>query len=137
MVVLVLLGLVVWQWRISVLEEKQKKEVSEIITNIIQEQAKKDLLLPKFVFINADSSSTKELDNKLIKQIADLLTSKYLADDRTKLNDIELKPFFVLPKSDKKGNYILSETQLNELKYHIDFLAKQVDLEVDKTKEER
>lgn len=136
MVIFALLGLVIWQWRISVLEEKQKKEVSEIITNVIQEQAKKDLLLPKIVFINADSTSKKELDKKLTAQIVDILTTKYLTDDKTKFEDIDLKPFFVLPKADKQGNYILSEIQLNELKNHIEFLAKKVDLEVDKTKEE-
>jgi hypothetical protein len=136
MVIFALLGLVIWQWRISALEDKQKKEVSEIITNVINEQAKKDLLLPKFIFINADSSVTKELDKKLTTRIADLLTTKYLADDKKQFKDIDLKPFFVLPKADKQGNYILTETQLNELKNHIEFLAKQVDLEVDRTKEE-
>lgn len=136
MVIFALLGLFIWQWRISALENKQKKEVSEIITNVINEQAKKDLLLPKFIFLNADSSATKEIDKKLITKITDLLTTKYLADDKKQFKDIDLKPFFVLPKADKQGNYILTETQLNELKNHIEFLAKQVDLEVDRTKEE-
>jgi len=118
------------------LEDKQKKEVSEIITNVINEQAKKDILLPKFIFINADSSVTKEIDKKLTTKVIDLLTTKYLTDDKKQFKDIDLKPFFVLPKADKQGNYILTETQLNELKNHIEFLAKQVDLEVDRTKEE-
>lgn len=136
MVVFALLGLVIWQWRINALEDKQKKEVSEIVTNVIQEQAKKDLLLPKIVFINADSSAKKELNKELTIQIAKILTTKYLADDKTQSKDIDLKPFFVFPKADKQGNYVLTEPQLNELKNHIEFLAKQVDLEVDRAKEE-
>lgn len=56
MVVFVLLALVVWQWRISVLGNKQRKEVSEIIHNVVQHQANKNLLLPQIVFLNADSS---------------------------------------------------------------------------------
>lgn len=135
-IVSVLAGIAIWHYRLSDLQNKQQKEVSEIITNVINEQAKKDLLLPKIVFINADSSTKKELDQKLTEQIANLLTTKYLTDDRTQFKDIDLKPFFVLPKADKRGNYIFSETQLNELKNHIEFLTKQVDLEVDRTKEE-
>src|SRR5690606_5145259 len=112
------------------------KEVSEIIANIIKEQSNKDLLLPKIVFINVDSLAKKDLDEKLITKITDLLTTKYLADDKTQFKDIDLKPYFVLPKADKQGNYVLTESQLTELKNHIEFLTKQVDLEVDRTKEE-
>lgn len=136
MVIFVLLGLVIWQWRISVLEDNQKKEISEIITNVIEIQAKKDLLLPKIVFINADKSAKQELNKRLAEQIATILTTKYLADDNTQFKNIDLKPFFVFPKADKQGNYVLSETQLNELKNHIEFLAKQVAVEVARTKEE-
>src|SRR5690606_18172055 len=118
------------------LKNRQQKEVTEIISNIVQEQAKKDLLLPKIVFINVDSTKKNELDKKLTEQIADILTTKYLADDKTKFKDIDLKPFFIFPKANKQGNYVLTETQLNELKNHIEFLAKQVDLEVDRAKEE-
>ncbi len=118
------------------LKNRQQKEVSEIVSNIVQEQAKKDLLLPKIVFINTDSSAKEDINKQLTTQIVSILTTKYLADDKTNFQDINLKPYFVFPKADKQGNYILSETQLNELKNHIDFLAKQVDLEVNRTKEE-
>ncbi len=132
----VLIGIVIWQCQINTLQNRQQKEASEIIANVIQEQSKKDLLLPKIVFINIDSSVKKEIDKKLTEQISDLLTKKYLNDDKTEFKDINLKPFFVLPKTNKQGNYVLSEMQLNELKNHIDFLVKQVDIEVDRTKEE-
>src|SRR5690606_11082073 len=135
-IVSVLAGIAIWHYRLSDLQNKQQKEVSEIIANIIKEQSNKDLLLPKIVFINVDSLAKKDLDEKLITKITDLLTTKYLADDKTQFKDIDLKPYFVLPKADKQGNYVLTETQLNELKNHIEFLAKQVDLEVDRTKEE-
>ena len=128
MVVFVLLGIVVWQYRMGVLKDRQQKEVSEIIHNVVQEQARKNLLLPQIVFINADSSKKNELNEKLIDQISAVLTKKYLSDDSTKFQDLEINPFFVLPnKTDKKGNYILTETQLNDLKNHLDFLTKQVE----------
>lgn len=135
-IVCVLTGIVVWQCQLNTLQNRQKKEVSEIISNVIKEQTRKDLLLPKIIVINTDSLTNKELDEKLTTKITDLLTTKYLADDKTQFKDIDLKSFFVLPKADKQGNYILSETQLNELNNHIEFLTKQVDLEVDRAKEE-
>lgn len=137
MVVSVLLGLVVWQYWLNTLQDKQHKEITDIISNTVKEQANNNLLLPQIVFINADSSSKKELNDKLIEQISEILTKKYLTNDTSKFNDIELKPFFVLPnKPNKNGSYTLTEAQLNELKAHIDFLTKQVDLEIDKAKEE-
>ena len=115
-VVSVLVGIVIWQCQINTLQNRQQKEVSEIIANVIQEQSKKDLLLPKIVFINIDSSVKEELDKKLTEIISDLLTKKYLNDDNTEFKDINLKPYFVLPKTNKQGSYVLSETQLNDLK---------------------
>ena len=135
-IVFVLAGIVIWQCQLNTLQNRQQKEVSEIITNVIQEQAKRDLLLPKIIFIEGNSPTKKELDKKLTVQIANLLTTKYLTNDKTKFKDIDLKPFFVLPKADKQKNYVLSETQLNELKNYIEFLVKQVDIEVDRAKEE-
>lgn len=137
MVVFVLLAIVVWQYRLGVLNDRQQKEVSAVIHNVVHEQAKKNLLLPQIVFINADSSKKKELNEKLIEQISSALTKKYLANDTTKFNDIELKPYFVLPTSkNKNGSYNLTEAQLNELSQHLDFLTKQVDLAVNSSKDE-
>lgn len=137
MVVFVLLAIVVWQWRIGALEDKQRKEVSEIIHNVVQEQANKNLLLPQIVFINADSSQKKELSKQLIDEISTILSKKYLTNDTTNFSDLELKPFYILPnKPNKSGTYSLTETQITDLKNHLDFLTKQVDVELDKAKEE-
>jgi hypothetical protein len=137
MVVFVLLAIVVWQYRLSVLNDRQQKEVSAVIHNVVQEQAKKNLLLPQIVFINADSSKKKELNEKMIEQISSALTKKYLSNDTTKFSDIELKPYFVLPTTkNKNGSYNLTEAQLTELSQHIDFLTKQVDLAVNSSKDE-
>lgn len=137
MVIFVFLGLVVWNARAKSIRKQQELSISNIIDNTIQEQTKKGLLLPKIVFINSDSSSGKELSDTLIKQIAQTLTNRYLANDTTKFSNLDLKPFFVLPnKPNKNGNYILTDAQLNDLKEHLDFLTKQVDIEVDKAKEE-
>ena len=51
-IVCVLTGIVVWQCQLNTLQNRQQKEVSEIISNVIKEQTKKDLLLPKIIFIN-------------------------------------------------------------------------------------
>ncbi|MDP3667162.1 MAG: hypothetical protein Q8R50_10825 [Sediminibacterium sp.] len=137
MVVFIFLAFKIWNSRVSALKHEQEKNVSEIIHNVLNQQANRNLLLPQIVFINADSSMKKELNEKLIKQISETLTKKYLADDTSKFTDIELKPFFVLPnKPNKNGTYTLTEEQLNDLKGHLDFLTKQVDVEVDKAKEE-
>lgn len=137
MVVSVLLGLVVWQYWLNTLQNKQHKEITDIISSTVKEQANNSLLLPQIVFINADSSSKKELNDTLIGRISEILAQKYLHNDTSKFNDIQLKPFFVLPKKpNRNGSYTLTETQLNELKSHIDFLTKQVDLEIEKAKEE-
>lgn len=137
MVVFVLLAIVVWQWRIGALEDTQRKEVSEIIHNVVQEQANKNLLLPQIVIINADSSQKKELSKQLIDEISTVLSKKYLTNDTTNFSNLELKPFYVLPnKPNKSGTYSLTETQISDLKNHLDFLTKQVDVEIDKAKEE-
>lgn len=137
MVVFVLLAIVVWQWRIGALEDKQRKEVSDIIHNVVQEQANKNLLLPQIVFINADSSQKNELNRRLIDEISTVLSKKYLTNDTTNFSDLELKPFYSLPnKPNKSGTYSLTETQITDLKNHLDFLTKQVDVEIDKAKEE-
>lgn len=136
-VVSVLLGLVVWQYWLNSLQDKQHKEITDIINSTIKEQANKNMLLPQVVFINVDSASKKELNEKLVQQISEILTKKYLTNDTTKFSNIELRPFFVLPnKPNKNGSYTLTEAQLNELKSHLDFLTKQVDIEIDKAKEE-
>jgi hypothetical protein len=137
MVVFVLLAIVVWQYRLSVLNDRQEKEVSAVILNVVKEQAKQNLLLPQIVFINADSSKKRELNVKLIEQISLTLTKKYLANDTIKFSEIELKPYFVLSSTkNKDGSYNLTEAQLNELTQHLDFLTKQVDLAVNTSKDE-
>ncbi len=136
-VVFVLAGIVIWKYRLSSLRNKQQKEISEIIHSVVQEQADKNLLLPQIVFIGVDSTGKEGLNKAMVDNISDLLVKKYTSDDTAKFNDIELKPFFVFPnKPNKQGNYTLTEVQLNELKGHLEFLTKQVDIEVDKAKEE-
>jgi hypothetical protein len=137
MIVFALLGVGIWEYNISKLREKQQNEVSNVIRNIVHTQVKKSLLLPKIVFINIDSSKGRELNKKISERISQVLTRQYLNDDTLQFKEIDIKPFFVLPnKSDKNGNYLLTESQLNDLKEHLDFLTRQIDAQVDKMKEE-
>src|ERR1051326_11863 len=122
MIVLISLGLFVWQFNINRLNEKEQLNVSTVIRNSVREEVQKRLILPQIVFINTDSSQKKKLNEKLVEQITQVLTKKYLLNDTVKFKDLDIKPFFVYPKkSDKEVNYTLTESQLDELRSHIDF----------------
>jgi hypothetical protein len=115
----------------------QQQQVSQTIINTVNEQAKLDLLMPDIVFINMDSAHKKQLNDSISKQIATVLTKKYLSNQNVNPSDINFQPFFVFPDSvDTKGNYTLTKTQLDELKNHIQFLTSQVDKAVTATKDE-
>ena len=132
-----IIGLWIWKYNIDALQLEQQKEVTDIIKTTIEHEAQKGELMPELVFINADSSRKQELTDSLISQITNVLTEKYLHNRELSVDDIALKPFFILPnKPDSSGNYILTENQLDELKAHIDFFTKRVEIEVDRTKEE-
>lgn len=134
---LIPLGLFIWKYEINKLQLNQQKEVSDIVRTTIKEQAEKGMLLPKIVFIGANSSQEKQLSDSLINHLSSLLIEKYLKNESIPFKSINIQPFNVLTnKLDKNGNYLLSEEQLNELQSHIDFLTKQLDIEVDKVKEE-
>jgi hypothetical protein len=93
--------------------------------------------MPDIVFINMDSAHKKQLNDSISKQIATVLTKKYLSNQNVNPSDINFQPFFVFPDSvDTKGNYTLTKTQLDELKNHIQFLTSQVDKAVTATKDE-
>ncbi|MBX2960740.1 MAG: hypothetical protein KF732_12385 [Flavobacteriales bacterium] len=131
------LGLVIWQWNIQKVYDNQKIEVTQIIDSKIDEEANKGMLLPKVVFINVDSSNQKQLSDSLLIEIKTFLTDKFVYDKNVSYKDLEIKPYYILPnKPNKNGQYLLTEEQLQELREHIDFLTKQVSIEVDRTKEE-
>jgi hypothetical protein len=132
----ILLGLLVWSCNVSNLEEKGQKDVSAIISRVLKEQSEKKLLLPQIVFVSADTTDAKDINNKLIENLTVFLTNKYLSNEDHSKNAL-IEPFFVLPnKPDKRGNYLLTEPQLIDLKNHLEFLVKQVDSQVSNTKEE-
>lgn len=119
------------------LMQQQQRQVSEVVNNVIKDLADKDLLLPEIIFIQGDTSGQYDYNEKARIQIATILTRKYLLKDTTTFQNLDFQPYFVLPnKSDSSGNYLLTQTQLNELKSHLDFLTKQVDVEVDMVKQE-
>lgn len=120
------------------LMQHQQKQVSEVVHNAIQDLADKDMLLPEIVFIQGNDTTGQNLIADTLKtQIATILSSKYLQEDTATFQDLDFHPYFVLPnKSDSLGNYLLTQNQLNDLKSHIDFLTKQVDVEADKVKQE-
>lgn len=115
----------------------QQEQISQVILQTINEQANQNLLLPELVFINTDTITKKELTESLKKEIANVLSKKYLTNEELNSKKISVQPFFIFPESaDKSGNYKLSKSQLEELKNHISFLSTQVDKAVTQTKEE-
>ena len=117
---------------------RQQQQISQTIINTVNEQAKLDLLMPDVVFINiGDSTHKKQLNDTLAKQIATVLTQKYIGNEKIDPSEIDLQPFFVFPdSSDNNGNYTLTKVQLEKLKNHIQFLTIQIDKAVIETKDE-
>lgn len=131
------IGLWIWKYNIDSLQLEQQKKVTDFIRTTIEFEVQKGKLLPELVFINADSSQKQEFTDSLLSQITTVLTEKYWHNREFAVDDIALRPFFVLTnKPDSTGNYILTRNQLNELKAHIDFLTHQIEKQVDRTKEE-
>lgn len=120
------------------LKAKQEKEISKIINNTIEEYSKKNLLLPKLVFINTDSLTDKQFKDTLKKQVVDLLTRQYLKDDTAQFSNIALQPFFINTASQniKDKKFSFTQEMYDNLIKHLEFLTKQVDVEVTRTKEE-
>lgn len=115
----------------------QQEQVSQTIINTINEQANQNLLLPEIVFINADTIAKKQLTESFKTEIVSVLSKKYLKNEKVNPKEITFQPFFVFPESaDRSGNYMLTKSQLEELKNHIIFLSNQVDKAVTQTKEE-
>ena len=131
------IGLVVWQWNVKKLHTEEQKELTELINTTIEREAKKGLLLPKIIFLKSDTLQKEQFSDSLISQLSSILTEKYLNNESISFDKLDIKPFYILPeKPNKQGQYILTETQLKELNAHLDFLTKQVSIEVDRTKEE-
>lgn len=115
----------------------QQEQVSQTIIKTINEQANKNLLLPEIVFINTDSIAKEKLTESFKKEIAVVLTQKYLTNEEVDPKEVSFQPFYVYPESaDRSGNYKLTKTQLEDLKNHIVYLTTQVDKAVTETKNE-
>lgn len=115
----------------------QQEQVSQTIINTINERANQNLLLPEIVFVNTDTITKKQLTESFKKEIANVLTKKYLTNEKVNPKEVSLQPFFVFPESaDNSGSYKLTKTQLEDLKNHIVFLTTQVDKAVTQTKDE-
>ncbi len=124
----------VWIERVII---SQQEQVSQTVITTINEQAKKNLLLPEIIFINTDTTSKKKLTESFKNEIASVLTKKYLTNEKVNPSEISFQPFFIFPESaDSSGNYKLTKAQLEELKNHIVFLTNQVDKAVTQTKDE-
>lgn len=131
------IGLLIWQWNIKNVYSTQKQEISNIIDSSIQKHSKNGLLLPEVIFINTDSINKKKLSDSLIVEVKSYMRERFLKNNHVDIENFEIQPFYILPdKPNNEGAYVLTQRQLNEIKSHVDFLTKQVSLEVANTKEE-
>ncbi|MBK7106662.1 MAG: hypothetical protein IPH62_15415 [Ignavibacteriae bacterium] len=132
------IGILLWRSNINNLNSELQNKVSDIIKSTVTQQAEKGLLTPEIFFIATDSSKVKELSKELKDKIINTVTELYLKNNNPlSYDEVDVKPFYLLPaKANKSGQYILTERQLNILKEHIIFLAKQVEVETNRTKEE-
>lgn len=134
--ILVLIGISIWNYQSRNIYEKQKTEISDIIRNVVSEQASKNMLLPQIVFINADSIDKQKLNEKFIAQITQSLTERYLKSDSSQtilnISPILSSPFI----RNNQGQYFISEAQANQFKTNIEFLIKQTDNQVASVKDE-
>ena len=132
-----IIGLIIWQWNIKNIYSTQKQEISQIINSAVQKHSKDGLLLPDIILIETDSLNRDKLSDSLIVEIKNYMRERFLNNNKLVLEDLDLKPFYILPdEPNDEGNFLLTQLQLQELKSHIDFLTKQVSLEVSNTKAE-
>lgn len=81
---------------------RQQQQVSQIIINTVNEQAKLDLLMPDIVLINMDSAHYKQLNDSISKHITTVLTIKYLSNQKVNTSKKEKKStLFIFPDSGK------------------------------------
>lgn len=131
------IGLALWQWNIKNIYSNQNIEISNIIDSAVQKHSENGLLLPDIILIKTDSLNKEELSNSLTLEIKSYMRDRFMNNSKLTIQDLDIKPFYVLPdKPNQEGNYLLTKQQLDELKSHIDFLTKQVSIEVNSTKEE-
>lgn len=131
-------GLCVWQYNFERIGERQRQEITETIINTIQREVSQGHLLPEVVFINnADTLRNEKISDSLVAFITKVLVEKYTKGSDLNIENISIKPFYVLPdQADSNGNYVLTQSQLSELKEYMMFLTKQVEKEVERTKQE-
>ena len=133
-------GCFFWHLRNVKVQEMINQErlaVREVIQNTIREQADLNLLLPEIVFINAGGDNKIKIQDSIVSQISRVLAERYSGKAVDIKKTLQITPFFVFPdKPDKNGRYMLTESQLLDLKNHLLFLTSQVDKSVTATKEE-
>lgn len=123
--------------QVEKLIRNQQQAVSASIINTINEQAKQDLFNPNIVFVNLDSANSKKINDSISKQIAVIVAKKYLGNQTPEFKKLKFAAYFKFPEfTDNKGCYTLTKNQLDELKYHIEFLTSQIDKAITVTKDE-
>lgn len=115
---------------------RHSANLSDLVTNSIEENSKLEILLPEMIFLRCDSMQESIIIDSLKSQIREYFINKHLYDIESSNNGI-FEPFPPEIKvKDKSGNYIITQNQLNSFQNHIQFLTKEIDLAVAQTKGE-
>ncbi|MDB4902572.1 MAG: hypothetical protein JWQ63_1853 [Mucilaginibacter sp.] len=135
--VLIILLYFLRNWQIENMITNEEKQTSRVILDIVNDQAKSGLLLPKIVILSKDILIKNKLNDSISQQISAFLITKYLKKESVDPDKIDYTPFFIYPDSTvSRGNYAITKEQLEELKNHIAFLTIQVDKAVQESKTE-
>jgi len=137
-VLFALIGWFLWQWNMNRINKDLQDKVSTIIKKSINQQLETNPFLPDVVLINVDSVQNKQLTDSLKQKITSFLTNYYLSKNKKiDFDNLNFEPFFIFPqKPNNNGQYLLTSDQISALNSHIKYLAKKVELEVNRTKEE-
>ncbi len=137
-VLFALIGWFLWQWNMNRINKDLQDKVSTIIKKSINQQLETNPFLPDVVLINVDSVQNKQLTDSLKQKITSFLTNYYLnKNKKIDFDNLDFEPFFFFPqKPSNNGEYLLTSDQIEALNGHIKYLAKKVELEVNRTKEE-
>lgn len=126
-----------FEYKVKEVILKEQVQIDKVIRNTINSQAKLNLLLPKIVFINADSTKNLALKDSILSQVSSKLTQYYLNNELNKTDSLNISSFFIFPdEKNPNGKYELTKGQLDDLRNHLIFLTNQVDKTIVETKEE-
>jgi|GEM_PF-6727334 len=115
----------------------QEREFNIVVQQTINDLATRELLLPKYVFIQGNDSINEGSRDSLSNRIAAALVDRFSGKKDSTIIRGDFQPHFLFAeKVQPDGSYQLTEEQLHQLKSHLRFLAETVESRVAEAKAE-